>query len=94
MDTVTIIGIKVTVSTKNPQVTYYNYYYTSLYSDYDMKHALEISGKPCGIEFSTVDIGCKVGDEVEFKYTKGFQDKATLVGCTVINPAPVNIGKK
>jgi plastocyanin len=94
MDTVKIIGIKRTPSSKDPNRLYHNYYYTCKHSDYDMEHAADISGMACGVEFSMADIGCKVGDEVEFKYTKGFQDKATLVGCTIIHPAPENIGKK
>lgn len=94
MNTVKIVGIKATPSSKNANITYYNYFYVSAFSDYDQEHATKLEGRSCGSEFSTVDIGCKVGDEVEFKYTKGYQDKATLVGCTIVNPAPENIGKK
>ena len=91
---VTIIGIKRTVSSKNPNVIYHNYYYEEPFSDYDKEHAEHLEGRSCASEFSSVDIGCKVGDEVEFKYTKGYQDKAVLVGCTVVKPAPDPIGKK
>lgn len=93
-NTVKILGIKVTPSSKNPNVVYYNYYYQCGFSDYDKEHATVLLGLMCGCEFSTVDIGCKVGDEVEFKYTKGFQDKAQLVGCTIVKAAPDVIGKK
>lgn len=93
MDTVKIIGIKRTPSSKNPQQLYHNYYYTAPHSAYDLEHATDIQGISCGVEFSMVDIGCKVGDEVEFRYDKGYQDKAVLVGCTMIKPAPEQIGK-
>lgn len=81
---VKIIGIKVTPSSKDPSRLFYNYYYTGKFSSYEVDHSKELAGSSCGVEFSSVDIGCYVGDEVEFKYAKGFQDKATLVGCTII----------
>ena len=87
MEQVKILGIKVTPSSKNKDVHYFTYFYQGEYSDYDKEHAVDLSGKPCGSEFSTVDIGCNVGDIVEFKYIKGYQDKAQLVGCTVVKPA-------
>jgi len=93
MDTVKIIGIKRTPSSKNPQQLYHNYFYTYPHKQYDIDHAFEIQGIACGVEFSMVDIGCHVGDEVEFRYDKGFQDKAVLVGCTVVKPAHENISK-
>lgn len=89
-----IVGIKATPSSKNKDVTYYNYFYEEPFSDYDKERATVLNGRACGIEFSTTDIGCKVGDEVEFKYTKGYQDKAVLIGCDIIKPAPDTIGKK
>lgn len=92
-NTVKIIGIKATPSTKNPEVLYYNYFYTTRHSDYDCEHAKVLTGIACGTEFSTTDIGCKVGDEVEFKYIKGYQDKAQLVGCTIITAAPEPVKK-
>lgn len=94
MNTVKIIGIKSMPSAKNPQITYYNYFYESKFSDYDLEHAARCEGRMCGVEFATVDIGCKVGDEVELKYVKGYQDKAQLVGCTIVTPVPDAIGKK
>lgn len=93
MDTVKIIGIKRTPSSKNPQQIYHNYYYLASHSQYDIDHAIDIQGKSCGVEFSTVDIGCKVGDEVIFNYIKGFQDKAQLVGCEIVSAAPEKIDK-
>ena len=83
---VKIVGIKKAPSTKDPSKTYYNYYYTGSFSEYEIEHA-DVQGISCGVEFASVDIGCHVGDEVEFKYVKGFQDKATLVGCTIVKPA-------
>ena len=87
MEQVRILGIKVTPASKDPSKSYYNYYYQGEYSDYDVEHSTRLEGKPCGSEFASVDIGCHVGDIVEFKYIKGYQDKAQLVGCTVIKPA-------
>ena len=93
MNAVTIIGIKKAPSKKNPNVMYFTYYYTGVFSDYELENS-ETIGQSCGSEFSTKDIGCKVGDRVEFLYERGFQDKAQLCGCNVVNPAPVPIGKK
>ena len=87
MSTVKIVGIKRQPSSKNPDVMYHTYYFTQPHSEYDMEHAADIHGLSCGSEFCSTDIGCNVGDEVELKYTKGFQDKAVLVGCTIVKPA-------
>ena len=84
MSTVKIIGIKRQPSSKNPEVMYHTYYYTAPHNDYDVEHAKELYGISCGSEFASVDIGCSVGDEVEFRYNKGFQDKAVLVGCQIV----------
>lgn len=84
---VKIIGIKRQPSAKNPAVMYHTYYYVQSFSDYDLEHAADIKGTACGSEFASVDIGCQVGDEVEFRYGKGFQDKAVLVGCDIIKSA-------
>ena len=88
-----IVGIKITKSADGTR-TYHNYFYTELFSDYDREHAQVIDGVQTGTEYSGVDIGCQVGDEVEFKYVKGFQGKAQLAGCTIIKPAAQLIGKK
>lgn len=94
MSTVKIIGIKKQPSSKNPDVIYHTYFYTSQFSDYDLEHAQVIQGVSCGSEFANVDIGCQVGDEVEFAYTKGFQDKAVLVGCRIVKPGQVPVQGK
>lgn len=88
-----IVGVKITKSADGTK-TYHNYFYTERFSDYDYEHAQIIEGVQAGVEYSGTDIGCQVGDEVEFKYAKGFQGKAQLVGCTVIKPAAQPIGKK
>lgn len=90
VDSVKIVGIKKSPSSKNPEVTYYNYYYLGNYTEYDINNS-EVFGIPAGAEFSNIDIGCNVGDIVEFKYRKGFQDKAQLIGCTILQAA--NAGK-
>lgn len=82
---VKIIGIRISQS-KDGQRTYYNYFYTKPFGQYDIDNS-EVYGLSCGTEFSGADLGCKVGDEVEFRYAKGFGDKARLVGCTVVKSA-------
>lgn len=89
MEQVKIVGIKKTPSSKNSSVNYYTYYYQGEFTDYDKDHAVELSGKPYGSEFGSVDLGCQVGDIVEFFFSKGFQDKAQLAGCRIIKPASV-----
>lgn len=85
-ESVKIIGIKKAPSSKNPEVVYHTYYFVSQYSDYDIEHA-EVYGTPCGSDFTRTDIGCKVGDVVELYYKKGYQDKAELCGCKVLQAA-------
>lgn len=89
-----ITGIKVSKKAGTDNVFYHNYYYTESFSNYDAEHAERLEGVQTGVEFSFEDIGCHVGDEVDFKYTKGFQGKAQLIGCTIIKAAPQPIGKK
>lgn len=86
MDSVKIIGIRCFPSSKNKDVMYYNYYYVRNYNDYELSVGA-CYGQVSGVEFSTVDIGAQVGDEVIFNYIKGFQDKAQLVGCQIVKPA-------
>ena len=44
----------------------------------------DCDGKSTFNEFTYTDFGLHVNDLVELDYTKGFQDKATLSGITVI----------
>ena len=83
-NTVKIIGIKVASSSKDPNKVYHTYYYTGSFSDYDLENS-DVQGKTCGSENTSLDLNCKIGDEVEFIYKKGFQDRAVLVGCNIIN---------
>ena len=92
-DTKKIIGIKAVQSKKNKDVTYYTYFYTSAHSNYDVENASYLVGLACGSEFTSTDIGCNVGDEVEFFYSKGFEDKAVLAGCRVVKPAQTSVPK-
>ena len=82
---VKIVGIKKTES-KDGKSVFYNYFYTKPFSDYEVDTALELSGVTCGSEFSLEPLDCKVGDEVEFLYTKGFGDRAQLIGCNMVKP--------
>lgn len=84
-NTVKIIGIKVTSSSKDPSKVYRTYYFTGNYSSYELEH-FNVQGKTCGSENTSLDLNCQLGDEVEFVYQKGFQDKAVLVGCNIVKP--------
>lgn len=89
-----IVGIKVTKKKGSNDVFYHNYFYEEPFSTYDKDNAEHLEGRQVGVEFSYEDIGCHVGDEVEFEYTKGFQGKAQLTGCKIIKASPQPIGKK
>lgn len=81
---VRIIGIKGSPSKNDPNVMFWNYFYTVPFGDYDVKNAKVLQGMSCDSEFSRVDIGCHVGDEVELFYDKGFNGQANLVGCKIV----------
>lgn len=78
-----IVGIRISPSSKDRRTLYYNYYFTTDFTEYDYENS-EVQGVCSGVEFATVDIGCQVGDLVEFKYRRGFQDRAQLIGCTIL----------
>lgn len=88
-NTVKIVGIKATPSSKDPSRIYRTYYFTGRFSSYDLDHS-DVQGIICGYESTGLDLNCQVGDEVELKYNKGFNGSAVLVGCTVIKPAAVS----
>lgn len=83
---VKIIGIR-KFRSKDGQRDYYNYFYTKPFTAYEQDNSDDVAGLSCGMEFSSTDLGCYLGDEVEFRYTKGFGDKARLVGCTILKAA-------
>lgn len=86
---VKIVGIKQMLKKDTKDQYYYNLYYTQPFSQYDVDNAVNLSGVCVGIEFAREDYGVHVGDEVEFLYTKGFQDKAYLAGVKVVKAASV-----
>lgn len=86
---VKIVGIKQMLKKDTKDQYYYNLYYTQPFSQYDVDNAVNLSGVCVGTEFAREDYGVHVGDEVEFLYTKGFQDKAYLVGVKVVKAASV-----
>lgn len=88
-NTVKIVGIKQMLKKDTKDQYYYNLYYTQLFSQYDVDNAVNLSGVCVGTEFAREDYGVHVGDEVEFLYTKGFQDKAYLAGIKVVKAASV-----
>lgn len=85
MKTKKIVGIKIATS-KDGKKKYFTYYWVGAHKDYDLEHA-ECYGNTAGEDSSAVDIGAQVGDEVIFYYEKGYEDKATLVGCQIVKPA-------
>jgi len=89
-NTVKIVGIKKMLKKDTKDQFYFNLYYTQPFSLYDVNNAVNLSGVCVGTEFAHDDYGVHVGDEVEFLYTKGFQDKAYLAGIKVVKPASVS----
>ncbi len=83
---VKIVGIKKTKS-KDGKSEFYNYYYTKRFSEYEAENSIQLAGVSCGYEFCREELDCKVGDEVEFIYTKGFGDRAQLIGCIIVKPS-------
>ena len=77
-----IVGIKKGKSSKSNKDCF-NYYMKTDFSDYDVESA-ECEGQTVTSEFSYTDYGVHVGDFVELDYVKGFQDRATLSGMTVV----------
>ena len=89
-NTVKIVGIKKMLKKDTKDQYYFNLYYTQPFTQYDKDNAVDLSGVCVGAEFAREDYGVHVGDEVEFLYTKGFQDKAYLAGVKVVKPASVS----
>lgn len=89
-NTVKIVGIKKMLKKDTKDQYYFNLYYTQPFSQYDVDNAVDLSGVCVGAEFAREDYGVHVGDEVEFLYTKGFQDKAFLAGVKVVKAAPAS----
>lgn len=86
MNTVKIIGIKAFKSKASGKMGF-TYYFIQDFTDYELENSEVIEGKSCDSEYSGTDYGVKIGDEVELQYTKGFQDKAQLVGMNVVKAA-------
>lgn len=89
-NTVKIVGIKKMLKKDTKDQFYFNLYFTQPFSQYDVDNATVLSGVCVGTEFAREDYGVHVGDEVEFLYIKGFQDKAYLAGVKIVKPASVS----
>ena len=92
-NTVKIVGIKKMLKKDTKDQFYYNLFYTAPFSQYDVDNAFDLSGVQVGTEFAREDYGLHVGDEVEFLYTKGFQDKAYLAGVRMVKPSSASTAK-
>ncbi|MDE6608095.1 MAG: hypothetical protein K2K54_10125 [Lachnospiraceae bacterium] len=77
-----VVGIKKAVSTKTKKVCW-TIYFAGDFTPYEMENC-DCDGKSTFNEFTYTDFGLYVNDLVELDYAKGFQDKATLSGITVI----------
>ena len=90
---VTMIGVKKSeYKGKDGQLkTGFNYCGLKEFTRYEMENA-QCEGQDVIREWSNIDFNIHAGDEVEFIYEPGFQDKATLVDIKFIkiadNPFP------
>lgn len=81
---VTIIGVQKGKSRNNRDFT--NLFFSQPFTDYEASNG-SCNGFKVGTEFTYLDVNVKPGDECEFTYEKGFQDRATLANVTVLKPA-------
>lgn len=81
---VKILGIK--KGTTKGGKDFCQYYYQKPFTDYDME-SNDCSGIMTGDEFSYTDFNLKPGDECDFHYEPGFQNKATLSDVVVLKSA-------
>lgn len=81
---VIIIGVK-KATTKNGR-NFWEYYYQKPFSDYDINNS-DCIGNSVGTEFSYRDYNLKPGDECDFQYEPGYNDKATLTDVKVLKSA-------
>ncbi len=77
-----VVGIKGAVSTKSNRKCW-TIHFAGDFTPYEMENC-ECDGKSTFNEFTYTDYDVHINDIVELDYTKGFQDKATLSGITVI----------
>lgn len=90
---VIIIGVKRSEYKGKDQSQKVGYNYCGLkeFTRYELENA-QCEGQDVIREWSSIDFNIHPGDEVEFIYEPGFQDKATLVDVKVIkiadNPFP------
>jgi len=77
-----VVGIKKAKSTKT-QRDCWTIHLAGEFTLYEMENC-ECDGKNTFTEFTYSDFGLHVNDLVELDYVKGFQDKATLSGVTVL----------
>ena len=65
---------------------FYNYYLARPFTPYENDNAVLALGRAVEVEGSGQNFEVKPGDIVELSYSKGYQDKATLSGMTVVKP--------
>ena len=89
METVKVIGIKKLPSSKDSKRIGTTIYFTQPFDNYSVENAIDLTGFMCGEEFTYSEVNCKVGDEVELVYRKGFQNMAVLSEIKVVKSATV-----
>ncbi len=77
-----VLGVKQATSTKTGRECF-TIYLSGDFTPYE-KENCECAGFNCFSEFTYENYNLHPNDVVELDYTKGFQDKATLSGVTVI----------
>lgn len=87
METVKVIGIKRMPNSKDSKRVGTTIYFTQPFDNYSVENAIDLTGLMCGEEFTYSDVNCKVGDEVELVYRKGFQNMAVLSEIKVVKAA-------
>lgn len=78
MENSKVVGIKKMTNSETKKESFM-YYFTTPFSGYDIEHT-DCIGVSVTAEYSSIDLGLKVGDVGQLIYSKGFQDKAVLTG--------------
>lgn len=81
-----IVGIKVT---KNEETgdTYYNYYCTNGFSEWETEHSVSVDGLATDSVNARLDLGLVVGDVVEFVYGRAIGKYQPVKGANIIRPS-------
>lgn len=87
---VIILGVK--KGTTKGGNNFFQYYFKKPFTDYEVENS-ECLGMMTGAEFSYTDYNLKPGDECDFQYEPGYQNKATLSDVVVLKEAVAESAK-